>query len=189
MLIQLDHAAIPPALLGALADQLRLPTGFADDAAAEPLLSRCLAFAIAFVEGRSGRALVQRRFRVVTREWDAGGRCRLPIAPVVALDGLAVVDAHAERTAYDPTLFRIDTYVSPPILLARPPVALPAIPEDGVAEIDLTAGYGPGWEDAPVDLREAVILMAAASYEDPRLDAPTPLGVLRLLEPYRQVRL
>jgi uncharacterized phiE125 gp8 family phage protein len=189
MLTELERPEVAPDLISMLADQLRMPSGFAGDAAVEELLSRCIGFAIGFVEKRTGRALVQRRFRFSTWSWDVTGRCALPIGPAVSLEAFALIDAAANCTSFDPALFRIAALGHPPLLVGRDGGALPAIPLDGVAEIDFTAGWGPSWADAPVDLREATILIAAASFERADAEATAPMGALRLLEPYRSVRL
>ena len=187
MLMELERPEVAPGQIGALAEHLRLPSGFADDAQTEPLLARCLSFATALVERMSGRAMALRRFRLTAREWNAAGRCELPIAPVRQVDGFCILDPTAQRFDVDPATLAIDSLCFPGILSSRDGMALPAIPARGVAEIDVTAGFGPDWRDAPVDLREAVLLIAASSFEEPA--AGPPVGALRLLEPYRRLRL
>ena len=188
MLTELERPEVAPGQIGALAEHLRLPSGFADDAQTEPLLARCLEFAIALVERLSGRAMAQRRFRLSVRNWNAAGRCEVPIAPVRQVDAVCVIDAAAQRVDLDPASVAVDGLCFPGVLSMRDGRGLPPIPAGGLAEIDVTAGFGPDWRDAPVDLREAVLLTAAASFENSAAAQP-PLGALRLLEPYRRLRL
>lgn len=188
MLTELERPAVAPGQIRALAEHLRLPSGFADDAQTEPLLARCLEFATAQVERLSGRAMALRRFRLSVRRWNEAGRCEAPIAPVRQIDSVSLIDAEASRVDLDPASVRIDGLGFPAVLSMRDGRGLPPIPAGGLAEIDLTAGFGPDWRDPPVDLREALLLIAAASFETPEAGRP-PLGALRLLEPYRRLRL
>ncbi|MGF1659370.1 MAG: hypothetical protein ACFCUS_08055 [Rubrimonas sp.] len=188
MLTELERPAVAPGHIGALAERLRLPSGFADDAQTEPLLARCLEFATALVERLSGRAMAQRRFRLSVRRWNVAGRCEIPIAPVRQIEGIGLVDAAALRTDLDVESVQIDGLRFPGVLSARGGGGLPPIPKGGLAEIDMTAGFGPDWRDAPVDLREALLMIAATSFEAPEAAQP-PLGALRLIEPYRRLRL
>ena len=188
MLTELERPEVAPGQIGALAEHLRLPSGFADDGQTEPLLARCLEFATALVERLSGRAMALRRFRLSVRAWSPAGRCDVPIAPVRHIDAVCVIDATAQRIDVDPATVTIDGLRFPGVLSMRDGRGLPPIPAGGLAEIDVTAGFGPDWRDAPVDLREAVLLTAAASFESPDATQP-PLGALRLLDPYRRLRL
>ena len=43
--------------------------------------------------------------------------------------------------------------------LAGKGTALPSIPAHGLVRVVFDAGFGPGWTDVPVDLRQAVLLI------------------------------
>ena len=55
------------------------------------------------------------------------------------------------------------------------------------------AGFGVAWTDVPVDLRQAVLLLAGEFYEhrhdDGAQTAGLPFGVVTLIERWRNVRL
>ncbi len=189
MLTQLERPGIGAQQIAELAEHLRLPTGFGDDALVKPMLMRCIEFAIGQIEARTGRALAQRRFRRAARAWDETGRFAIGVLPVTTIDAFALIEADGRREAVDPAQLRIETTVFETFLVAREGRALPPVPSGGSAEIEFCAGYGPDWLDVPVDLRQATLLAAAHAFERPEGDAPEPVGVLRLIEPYRKVRL
>ena len=71
--------------------------------------------------------------------------------------------------------------------------ALPAIPSDGLVKVVFDAGFGAAWTDVPVDLRQAVLLLASEYYEHRHDDgaqaAGLPFGVVTLIERWRTVRI
>jgi uncharacterized phiE125 gp8 family phage protein len=70
---------------------------------------------------------------------------------------------------------------------------LPHIPPAGKAELRFRAGFGATWDDLPVDLRQAVFLLAAHYYEfrheTDLNEGCMPFGVVSLIERYRVMRL
>lgn len=191
MLIDLAPPVAGAAHIADLADQLRLPQGYAAEPEGAARLGRLATAALSLIEARTGRALSERRFLLRCETWPVHGRIEVPVAPVKAVDGLAVVDADGLRTAHDPALLRLDALGSVPAASARRPNRLPPIPLGGYAELEVLAGYGPDWLAVPADLRLAVTLLGAALH-DSGLDAGTvamPFGVLALIEPFRRVRL
>jgi len=182
-------SALPVA---ALADHLRLGTAFAGDALQAGLLESQLRAAIAAVEGRTGKALIARGFRLVLTCWRGDGAQPLPVAPVSAVGEVALVDAAGARVVLEAARFRLERDTHRPRLVAVSG-GLPAIPAGGRVEIGFTAGFGAGWADVPADLRQAVMLLAAQFYET-RHDAGDgvaglPLAVQSLLERWRTVRI
>ncbi len=67
------------------------------------------------------------------------------------------------------------------------------VPPDGMVRVVFEAGFGSAWTDIPVDLRQAVLLLAAEYYEhrhdDGTQGAGFPFGVVTLIERWRNVRL
>jgi uncharacterized phiE125 gp8 family phage protein len=182
-------SALPVA---ALADHLRLGTAFQGDVAQAGLLESQLRAAVAAVEGRIGKALLARGFRLVLTCWRGVGVQPLPVAPVSAVGEVALVDATGARVVLEAARFRLERDAHRPKLVAVSG-ALPVIPAGGRVEIGLTAGFGAGWADVPADLRQAVLLLAAQFYEA-RHDAGDgvaglPLAVQALLERWRTVRI
>ena len=191
MLIDLAPPVAGAAHIADLADQLRLPAGYAAEAEGTARLARLATSALGLIEARTGRALTERRFLLRLDRWPDGGRILLPVAPAKAVEALAVVDAEGRRTEADPSLLSLDALGSTPAATLCPTRPRPGIPKGGHAEVVLRAGYGPGWDAVPSDLRLAVTLLGAALH-DVGLDSDTmamPFGVLALTEPYRRVRL
>ncbi|QUS35151.1 head-tail connector protein [Falsirhodobacter algicola] len=163
-----DIPVAPEALpIAALRAHLKLPAGFDDDGVPEALLEQYLRAAIAVIEGRTGKALIARGFRLNAPEGAPGGVLVLPLAPVTAAEGGGTLRPDAHR----------------PRLEGLPP---------GPLAITLTAGFGP-WEAVPPDLAQAVILLAAEYFEmrdeGALRVAGLPVRVAALLDRWRPVRL
>ena len=169
---------------------LRLGTGFADLGAEDAALLSYLRAALAAIEGRTAKALISRGFRLALTGWRWGDMQTLPIAPVSAVTALRLVDAAGAETPV-----AVGWRLVPD--MARPRIealgaALPAIPGGGRVEIDFTAGFGASWGALPVDLAQAVFLLAAQYYELRHDGAgeggAMPFGVMALIERWRTVR-
>jgi uncharacterized phiE125 gp8 family phage protein len=193
-MLLMEETAVPDAALP-LAEfkaHLRLGTGFADDDIQAPVLEGFLRAALAAIEGRTGKALIEREFSWVLHGWQDPAGQPLPVAPVSAVLGFVLRDRADEEEVIDPALYRLERDAHRPVLR---PVGrcLPMVPAGGVAEIGFRAGYGTGWGDLPADLAQAVLLLAAHFYEH-RADTALgegcmPFGVASLIERYRKVRL
>lgn len=191
--MRLDElGAVPDAALpvAAFRDHLRLGTGFGTDGLQDGLLVAHLRAAVAAIEGRIGKVLVTRRFRLVQEGWRGGEVQALPVAPVAALVEVALVDADGARVVLPAGSFRIVADAHRPKLAARSG-GLPAIPTGGAAEVLFEAGFGAAWSDVPADLAQAVLLLAAEFYEARIEDSARsglPLAVQALIERWRIVR-
>ncbi len=189
MLIDLNAVALDGAALDALAARLRLPDGAAADPAAAPALREALEAARAVIERETGRALTERRFRVVADDWGEGPE--VPVGPVAAVLAVALIDAEGVETPLAPEDFRIDPFADPARIRAAW-AATPRVPTGGHVAAEVEAGYGPGWEDVPWDLRAATLAQAAALWER---GASQDFGgglapeAAALVAPYRRMRL
>ncbi|SOC07672.1 head-tail connector protein [Rhodobacter maris] len=188
-----ELTAVPDAVLplAEFRDHLRLGTGFSDTGAEDAALLAYLRAALAAIEGRTAKALIARDFTLVLTAWRWGDLQTLPIAPVRAVAALRVIDRAGGESLADAAAWRLIEDLARPRIEARG-AALPAIPAGGRVEIDFTAGFGPVWADLPVDLAQAVFLLAAQYYEF-RHDgagegAALPFGVSALIERWRTVR-
>ncbi|WP_297775535.1 head-tail connector protein [uncultured Roseovarius sp.] len=190
----IEETAAPPAALP-LAEfkaHLRLGTGFADDDIQDPVLESFLRAALAAIEGRTGKVLLEREFSWALRVWRDGAGQALPVAPVRAVLSLSLRNRADEVEVIDPALYRLEQDAHRPVL--RPVAAvLPTIERGGVADIRFRAGYGAAWSDLPADLVQAVLMLAAHYYEyrhETGLSSGCmPFGVASLIERYRTVRL
>ena len=186
---EVAQAALPVAGFKA---HLRLGTGFAEEGVQDAVLEGFLRAAMAAIEARTGKVLLERGFVLSVTEWRDATAQALPVAPVVALSEVLLVDRDGGEFVVSPAMYRLEADMQRPRLK---PVAslLPVIPTGGVAKIAFTAGLAPGFEELPADLRQAVMLLAAHYYEyrdDTALSAGCmPFGVTSLIERYRTVRL
>ena len=180
-------AAIP---VRDFADHLRLGSGFADDGSQDALLEGYLRAAIAAIEGRTGKVLLQKDYSWDLTRWYAPNRQGLPVGPVSAVSAVTLISRDGTETLADPADYTLRRDLFRPEIVAS---TLPSIPAGGLVRIDFTAGFGPAWSDVPADLAQAVFLLAASNYEA-RSEAhgaggTMPFGVLALIERYKTVRL
>lgn len=182
MMTERNGPARVPVEIRDFADHLHLGTGFDDDGAQDAMLEMYLRAATSAVEARIGKALITRDLRLVLTNW-RGDMQALPVAPVIAVDEVRVIDAAGGARVMENVTLRIDAHR--PVLAGRI-----CVPEGGQIEVDFTAGYGPVPADVPADLRHAVMLLAASYYENRSGgQGHWPFGVLALLDAHRPVRL
>ncbi len=158
---------------------LRLGTGFADEATGDALLVQYLRGALAAIEARTGKALMQRDFRLTLPCWRWPDAQALPVAPVSAVASVTLVDAAGVPEVVDADRWRLVVDRHRPQIVAAGAV-LPMAPTGGRIEVDFTAGFG-DWADLPDDLRQAVLLLAAQYYEGRTGGAALPGTVSALL--------
>ncbi|MEM6940555.1 MAG: head-tail connector protein [Pseudomonadota bacterium] len=184
----IPDAALP---LEAFKAHLRLGSGFGPADVQDAMIASFLRAAIAAVEARTGKAVLQRRFNLVVSEWHARDAHVLPVAPVEAVARVERVAADGTRTLVDPGSYWLQRDLQRPRLRASG--SLPDVPDGGTLEMLLEAGYASAWEDVPADLGQAVLMLAAHYYEyrnDTGLSAGCmPFGVSSLIERFKQVRL
>lgn len=173
-------------------DHLRLGSGFADDGLQDGLIESYTRAALAAIEARIGKMLFRRRFLWVVECWRDGDEQALPVAPVSAIASLTLEDADGGEVVLPAATYRLIPDLHRPRLAGRGN-GLPTIPSQGFAKVVFDAGFGPGWADVPVDLRQAVLLLAAEYYEHRHDDnaqaAGLPFGVVTLIERWRTVRI
>ncbi|MFV0301861.1 MAG: hypothetical protein ACK5IP_13470, partial [Paracoccus sp. (in: a-proteobacteria)] len=139
--------------VAALRDHVRLGSGFemVDDPAETAALAGFLRAAMAAIEGRTGKVLLTRRFRMQLDEWRDRMAQPLPLAPVISVESIEIDDGTGMATALlaDGWYLRQDSQ-RPMILPVG--VILPAIPRRGFVTIRFTAGFGAEWSAVPGDL-------------------------------------
>ena len=93
---QVPQAALPVA---DFKSHLRLGSGFAEDSVQDAVLESFLRAAMAAVEARTGKVLIEREFSWTLSHWrDASGQI-LPVAPVSAIAEMVLVDRAGDETA------------------------------------------------------------------------------------------
>lgn len=192
----LTEVSAPPAEalpVRAFAEHLRLGSGFADDGSLDQLLELYLRSAMAAIEARIGRALLSRPFTWTVTRWREDASQGVPISPVQSVERITLIAADGTETAVEADAWSLMRDSQRPRIVGRFGRFLPRIPRSGHAEIALTAGFGAEWAAVPVDLQQAVFLLAAHFFEN-RSDVGAtpgtmPFGVLVLIEAYRATRI
>ncbi len=174
-----------------LKDHLRLGTGFSDGGMQDGLIETYLRSAMAAVEGRIGKVLMTRQFKMTLQDWRDGSEQALPVAPVSALVSVTLFDVTGEPTVIAAERYRLIQDNHRPKLAAAG-YLLPTVPTDGRIEVVFDAGFGAAWANVPPDLQQAVFLMAGHYYEHRNEFAEAtpglPYPVQSLIERWRTVR-
>ncbi|MEM9197008.1 MAG: head-tail connector protein [Pseudomonadota bacterium] len=193
MLVELETPVISLTAIRELGDHLRLGSGFADDGSQDALLELYLRTAMAAIERRLGKALLERRFSWTLTRWREPSRQVLPVAPISTVETLRLITHVGVETIVDPMDWALIPDAHAPALIGTWSRDLPVIAEMARAEIEFRAGYGTEWSDVPPDLRQATLMLAANFYENRSADegreGAMPFGVQALLDPFRPVRL
>ena len=187
MLEELTAIASADLPVRVFADHLKLGSGFADDGSQDAVLEVCLRSAMAAIEVRIGKALMTRSFRWELTRWGAEGEQSLPIAPVVTVNAVTLVDRVGVETVVDAAGYVLERDSQRPKIVG----GFPGIPDGGRVVLTFDAGFG-GWGAVPADLRHAVLLQAAAFYENRAGEGRVngmPFGVSALIEAYRPIRI
>ncbi|MDM7462989.1 MAG: hypothetical protein P3W95_004985 [Tepidimonas taiwanensis] len=179
--------------VAALRAHLRLGSGFevAADHAEEAALAGFLRAAIATIEARTGKVLLERVFRLRLSDWRDRLGQPLPLAPVQAVEAVEIEDGLGNSDLVDPALYRLVRCDQRP-MLAPAGVILPHVPRLGSVTVRFRAGFGATWDAVPADLAQAVMLLATRYYEDRSFEGSAsamPFGVSALIERWRSVRL
>lgn len=179
-------AALPVAEFKA---HLRLGTGFVDSDLQDTLLESYLRAAISTIEARAGRVLLEKQYSWQLTRWRDDVRQVLPVRPVSGVTEVKLIDAGGNEELADAGDFHFVPDDICPAIEATTTV-LPKLPAGGMVEVVLDAGFGPAWVDIPVDLGQAVLLVAANAYENRTgTGEAVPMAALCLIEPYRALRL
>ena len=192
MLIEQGDVAVAALPLEAFRAHLRLGTGFAQDDVQEVVLAGFLRAAMAVIEARTGRILLEREFVWTSGRAATGDEVILPVAPVSAIVSVTQVTGDGERRGIAAGAWRLVPDAARPALVGIGGWR-PTVPPGGSLEIGVLAGFGPDWSDIPADLGQAVMMLAAQYYEYrhdiTRPEGAMPFGVAALIEPYRPIRL
>ena len=171
---------------------LRVGSGFGADTLQDAVLHGFLRAAIAAIEARTGKMLIERDFSWNLTMWRDASAQTLPVAPVRSISSVELVLRDGSREAVADDLFWLEQDQ------ARPRVrsvgsCLPSIPAAGSVIVNFQAGFGTVLTDIPADLRQAVMLLAAHYYEfrneSSLSDGCMPFGVSSLIERYKILRL
>lgn len=185
----LATAALP---IAEFKEHLRLGSGFGEDTLQDTVIEATLRAAIAAIEARTGKALLERTFVWQIEGWRQSDSQALPVAPVNEISWVKTVARDGAETAVGAERYVLVQSTQRPVLDAAS-ARLPTIPTNGYAEIGFLAGYAADWDELPADLAQAVMLLASYFYEvrheASANDGNMPLAVTQLIERYRTVRI
>ncbi|WP_425071044.1 head-tail connector protein [Sagittula sp. S175] len=185
---QVAEAALPVA---ALKEHLRLGSGFSETDLQDAVLASFLRAALAAIEARTSKALIQRGFVVTFEDWQERTVQKLPIAPIAAVTEITLVDGFGAAQTVAPSAYRLVKDNFAPKL--RSVGTFPSVPKDGAIEVRFQAGYGATFDAVPADLQQAVLLLAAHYYEYRDETALSqgcmPFGVTSLIARYHPIRM
>jgi uncharacterized phiE125 gp8 family phage protein len=183
--IFVDGPAVEPITLSEMKAYLRL-----DDDDQDELVSGLIRAARLMVESVSRRVLIEQGWRIVMDCWPPGGKVALPISPLLAVDGIKVLDAAGVGTDMASGSFEADAASAPPC------IAVSHAPEPGKArngiEIKLRAGYGASSDAVPATLRLAIKILVAHWFEnrgDVVGEQILPPEAMALVAPFQRPRL
>lgn len=173
-------SAIPAAVIAdavaAAAAYLRLAEGAADD-----VLTRATATAIALGEAYLGTAIVARAFEDVIRP--SPGWRLLDALPVSAITGVTALPVGAA-----PYVLPVERYA---IDIDGDGDGWVRVAAKGVERVVVSyvAGLAPSWADVPPAVAQGIATLAAHLYEARASDAQPPAAVAALWRPYRRLRI
>lgn len=189
MLVEKTTVAASSLPVAQFREHLRLGSGFSDDGLQDGILEIYLRAAMAAIEARTQKVLLERELVWTVRDWRDGVEEALPFAPVSAITQITRVTRQSEEQVPPSGEWQLIPDLHRPLIVGT----LPRIPQGGSLRISVLAGYGPEWSDVPPDLAQAVLLLAAHYYEFRHDMAASggamPHGVQALIERYRTVRL
>lgn len=189
MLVELTPIESADLPISSFRDHLRLGSGFSDDSVQDPVLESYLRAAIAAIEARTGKVLLEREFAWTLVQWRDNQKQPLPLAPVKSVVDVVTIDTLGMEESATPNWALIQDSHRP--ILSSISGSLPTVPADGSVRVELTAGFGV-WSDVPADLVVAVYLLAAHyyefRYEGAAANTTMPFGVADLIEKYRIIR-
>lgn len=192
ILNELTTVPTPAIPIDAFSEHLYLGSGFTDDGSQASALEMYLRAALAAIEARIGIALLERQFLVSVFQWGNPNQQTLPVGPVSSVHSVKLIDAQGTESVVDPEAYRLMQSKASARLVPTG-TTLPHVPHNGSIEVTFDAGFGPDWSDIPADLQQAVLQLAAHTYNNRAgqsdVDGGIPASVLALLEPYRAYRL
>jgi uncharacterized phiE125 gp8 family phage protein len=189
-----EETTVPESALPVLQfrEHLRLGTGFSNDGLQDGVIEGFLRAAIAAIEARTGKILIEREFSWGLTAWRQADRQALPVAPVSAIVDVVMIDRQGGEVAWPSSAWQLVPDMQRPVLVSVG-TGLAPIPQNGSVRIRFLAGFGLDWSDLPPDLAHAVLMLAGHYYEyrhDMGLGSGCmPFGVTALIERFRMVRL
>lgn len=179
--------AVEPVTLEEMRAYLRLDGPQEDD-----LVTTLIKAARLLVEAQARLILIEQSWRLVLDRWPADRILRLPLAPIIAVDAISLLDGAGTVTVASSDLYRVEAAGDPARIVLGAGMPDPVRSAGGI-RIDLRAGFGTDPTAPPAPPVQAVRLLVARWFEnrgDAALaDGGLPSDVAALIGPYRRLRL
>jgi uncharacterized phiE125 gp8 family phage protein len=150
------------------------------------LISNLITLARQEIERLTGLCLAEQSWILTYDRWP-GREIKLPIWPVVMVDGISYLDEEGTSTPIDEDDYLLDTFSRPARIVLAKNASWPGVelwPVNGV-QITLTAGYNmdgcTGSEEMPMRYRQAMLLMIGHYYENREAVYTAPGGNASIL--------
>ncbi len=140
-----------------------------DTADDDSLLDRLIPAARQHLEELTSRAFIEQQWQLTLDGWPGQRLIRLPRPPLLAAGPVSYTDVDGNvETLTAGTDYLVDTSTAPGRIVLRQGVPWPAarLQESGGIAIDYVAGYGDSADAVPTPLRQALLLLIGAWYEN-----------------------
>lgn len=193
---EFEAAPVEPVTVAEARDHCEIP---ASETQHDAKLARFIKAARQAAENYMSRRIVQQTLELVLDDWPYDGIVRLPEGELRELISVKYLDPDGNEQTWPSVEYRTDNSAKPPRLWAAPTFALPRI-LSGPAPITIRykVGYPPVsgspvdyLANVPEDIRVAILLTVGTWFENREdvivgtISSRLPLGVDRLLDPYR----
>ncbi len=190
----IEETNVPDAVLPIVAFKahMRMGSGFDEDSLQDVVLASFLRAAMAAVEARTGKVLMEREFTMISSAAHKGDVIPFTVAPVTVVSDVKLVARSGAEETVSSEIYWLERDGHLPRLRAVG-ASLPQPEAGGELRVQFLAGFGPEWDDVPADMQQAVLMLASHYYEyrhDTALsDGCMPFGVASLIERFRRLRL
>lgn len=138
-------------------------------------------------ETYQNRAYITQTYELALDEWPEGKMISLPRPPLTSVESVRFTDFMGVTTTWGQENYVVDDFSEPARLVRAHNVSWPSVslsPTNGV-KIRYTAGYGNDSKSVPAKVKQAIILLVNAWFDNP--DCEPPQAVKSLLSADRVV--
>jgi uncharacterized phiE125 gp8 family phage protein len=179
----------PPAVMPVTLEEARAFLRV-DDTANDPVIEALIAAATAYCDGYSGilsRGLITQTWQQPVTGFPVAPatQIRLRLIPVQSIEEVVYFDSDGAPVIMDPADYALHTDAVGTYVSLAPGASWPtAEVRDDAVQITYVVGYGDAGADVPAALRQAILFMVSAWYDD-RVTGTVPQVAARLLAAYR----
>lgn len=134
----------------------------------DDILAMCIDAAVAQFERETRRALMPQTWRLHLDGWPATGLITVPRPPLRSVSSIKYLDGNGDEQTLDAANYRVEavSLAAPGRIAPAYGTAWPTAREVlGSVRVEFLAGFGTKAGDVPVDIRMALIRLAADYYE------------------------